>query len=710
MEFLAHIAQDGRRQTVDAHLEETALRSKAFASDFGADSHGYLVGKAHDIGKTSVEFQRRLKGGKRVDHATAGAIECARMDEIFAAMCVAGHHSGLKDFGNPQTDRPGDPTFAGRLKKGLDGQIPDYHWDGQLAQTCGVPDFKDEFSLSLWVRMLFSCLVDADYLDTEAFMSGGGVQRGGYDAMPALLEKLKCYIAPWFPPKNDLNRNRCRILETCLAAGTGPRGMYTLTVPTGGGKTVASLAFALRHAVEHGMKRVIYVIPYTSIIEQNAAVFRRILGEGNVVEHHSGAGFDGDEELNGLGSLQRLACENWDAPVIVTTAVQFFESLFSNRSSQCRKLHNIANSVIIFDEAQMLPTAHLQPCVGAIANLAAHFNATAVLCTATQPVLNDLIQSFAPGMPVTEICSGTAGLYGQFRRVVFRKGGRLANEELAGELAAQHQVLCIVNTRKAAQEIYRLLPEEGRFHLSTLMYPAHRQQVLKTVRRRLAQGMVCRVVSTSLIEAGVDIDFPAVYREMAGLDSILQAAGRCNREGKRKAEDSVVTYFEGETPPPLLFRTGIGAANEALSGGADPGDPETIRRYFTACRSLAGNNLDKAHIVDHFRNGINGCALPFESAARDFRMIEQATKTVYIPLEEGEALCRALQSGFAARETYRKAGQYSVSIYDRHYQALMDAGDIQPLDSDSAVLTNPGLYDPEKGLSLQADTGKAEFI
>lgn len=710
MDYLAHIAQDGRTQSVAAHLEGTALRCQAFAAEFGAASHGYLTGKAHDIGKTSLEFQERLRGGKKVDHATAGAFECVRLEDVYAAVCVMGHHSGLPDYGNPQTDLSGAPTFIGRLRRAMDGKIPAYHWTGSLPEPDAPPEFADEYTLSVWIRMLYSCLVDADFLDTEEFMSGGSVQRKGYDPLPVLLARLEQYIAPWFPAQNQLNEQRCRILKACLDTGDSPRGMYTLTVPTGGGKTVASLAFALRHAVRNRMKRVIYVIPYTSIIEQNAAVFRRILGDGNVVEHHSGAGFDADEELGGAKSFQRLAAENWDAPVIVTTAVQFFESFYSNRASKCRKLHNLANSVIVFDEAQMLPTAHLRPCVGAIANLVAHFSATAVLCTATQPVLNDLIQAFAPGMPVTEICADTARLYDQFRRVTFRSGGKLSNEALAAQLTEREQVLCIVNTRKAAQEVYALLPPEGRFHLSTLMYPAHRKAVLKTVRQRLAQGSPCRVVSTSLIEAGVDIDFPAVYREMAGLDSILQAAGRCNREGKRDAAESIVTYYEGETPAPLLFRTGIGAAREALFGGRDPGDFQCIRRYFTACRSLAGENLDKAQTVAHLRNGIHGCALPFETVARDFRFIEQATKNVYIPLEEGAQLCQAIAMGYATRETYRKAGQYGVSIYERHYQALLEAGDIQPLDPDNGLLKNLSLYDPERGLSLQADSGKAEFI
>lgn len=462
--------------------------------------------------------------------------------------------------------------------------------------------------------------------------------------------------------------------------------------------------------MKNNMRRIIYVIPYTSIIEQNAAVFRQILGEQNVVEHHSGAAFDSDEETNGTKSLQRLAAENWDAPVIVTTAVQFFESLYSNRPSKCRKLHNIANSVIIFDEAQMLPTDHLKPCVGVISNLVAHFEATAVLCTATQPVLNDLIQSFVPGIRVMEICPNVSELYKQFRRVSFRNAGAQSNTALADALSAHSQVLCIVNTRKAAQEIYQNLAGEGNFHLSTLMYPAHRQAVLQTVRKRLKDGLPCRVVSTSLIEAGVDVDFPTVYREMVGLDSILQAAGRCNRNGKHPADQSIVTIFTGELPTPVLFRTNIGATVEALAESRDPSDPESIHRYFTALRSLVGDNLDKARIVAHLRDGISGCGLPFETVARDFRLIDQATKTVYIPLDGGKELCDKLLSGYTDRSVFRKAGQYSVSIYEQHYQSLLFAGDLIPLDEENGVLANTDLYSEHTGLSMQADAGKAEFI
>lgn len=571
-----------------------------------------------------------------------------------------------------------------------------------------MPHMRDMFSQSLWTRMLYSCLVDADYLDTESFMST--VNRPEYDSLPELLRRLNDYIKPWFPAKSQLNEYRCQILNRCLDAASLPRGVYSLTVPTGSGKTVSSLAFALKHAVENGLDRVIYVIPYTSIIEQNAKVFRAILGEQNVIEHHCNAQFDRDDELSERNLRQHLATENWDAPVIVTTAVQFFESLYSHLPSKCRKLHNVANSVVIFDEAQMIPGSQLKPCVGVIANLVAHFRATAVLCTATQPVLEDLIRDFCPELSVTEICPQVEAVYRKFKRVIYQNAGKLSNTELAGRLTQNDQVLCVVNTRKMAQDVFRMLPEEGAFHLSTLMYPKHRTDVLEQIRDRLQSGRVCRVVSTSLIEAGVDVDFPRVYRQMTGLDSLIQAAGRCNREGKRPIEESIVTYFEGEQPAPLLQQMNIGAAREVLRRSPAVEDAATVREYFVTWRSLVGENLDQSNAVEHLRKGIGGCMLPFKTVAEDFHMIEQNSKTVYIPLADGADVCQRIGEGTANRQDYRKAGQFCINLYEQQFQILVTAGDIRMVDDNSGILTNLRLYDSQRGLSLQAEFGKGIFI
>lgn len=405
MPYYAHIRQDENGetiyQTVAEHLTGTAALCREFAADFGAEADGDLMGLAHDLGKCTDAFQKRLlEGGPVVDHTMAGMLTCIKMKRPSAAACAAGHHGGLLDVGNLRTDRAGEATLSGRFKKGVEGHYLERCGESGVTLPTLPPETpeRDPLKASFRTRMLYSCLVDADFLDTERFMDGER-GRGGYDDLPTLLRRLKEYIAPWQEPKTALNKLRCKILNSCLDTGSKPKGIYTLTVPTGGGKTVASLAFALRHAVAHGMKRVIYVVPYTSIIEQNAEVFREILGDGNVLEHHSGVQFELSDGASPEEVRRALASENWDMPVIVTTAVQFFESIYANRSSKCRKLHNLADSVIIFDEAQMLPLCHLRPCVAAMASLAEQFRSTLVLCTATQPSLGDLLHTYAPSCP-----------------------------------------------------------------------------------------------------------------------------------------------------------------------------------------------------------------------------------------------------------------------------------------------------------------------
>ncbi len=673
-------------QPLSNHERDTGERCAGFAQEFGAEIQGQIAGEHHDDGKATDGFQNRLlHDGPKVDHATAGAVAVLRQtSDVLLAACMMGHHSGLPDIGS-RMDQADSHTFMGRLSKWNAGLIspvtPDYT-PFPIPSVHRVPS-RSPLSESFYARMLYSCLVDADFLDTEKFIRGK-LPRGIGAPIEMLLARLQAKLNEWANPTTELNCLRQSILTACIDASAQPRGLFTLTVPTGGGKTVASLAFALHHAAEHGMKRIIYVVPYTSIIEQNADVFRGILGEQNVLEHHSGVQFDSDEE-NAELSPKALAAENWDSPIIVTTAVQFFESMYANRSSQCRKLHNLANSVIIFDEAQMLPLCHLMPCTAAIGALVEQFGATAVLCTATQPSLGDLMQRFAPTHPVSEICPGTSHLFEKFRRVSFCQIGVTEDAELAAALCEQEQVLCIVNSRKAAQNIFALLPADGSFHLSTLMTPCHRRQVLAEMRRRLKEGLPCRVVSTSLVEAGVDVDFPAVYREMAGLESIMQAAGRCNREGKRAAQDSIVTIFKRTEAAPPLFRQAVDATGIALDGGADPASPQTMQKYFDTLRTLTGSAIDKNGIIDAFEKGLSGCLFPFRTIAERFHMIENDTRTVYIPWRDGAALARRLCAGECSRSLYRRLGQFSVQVYDKHFKALYQAGALLLADEDNGL-------------------------
>lgn len=710
--LLAHGATDEHPegQSIEAHLKGTGELAETFAAEFGAAANGKLCGLAHDIGKYSDEFQLRLRGGKKVDHATAGAIECFKIKAAFEAVCVIGHHSGLPNVGHKDADTTESQTFFGRKLRAEQGGIPDYrkNWNGHIAlpQDYFRPSGRG-FATAFYIRMLYSCLVDADYIDTETFMNGDA-GRGNYEPLSALCDKLTAYISKWNNPTREIDILRQKILNSCIEKASAPRGIFSLTVPTGGGKTVASMAFALNHAVANSMKRIIYVIPYTSIIEQNAKVFRDILGQENVVEHHSSVSYELSENADELEYRSALATENWDAPVIVTTAVQFFESLYANRSSKCRKLHNIANSVIIFDEAQMIPSNNLRPCVAAIAELVRAYNATAVLCTATQPAIDEMLLEYSKKESVVELCPDVDGMFEKFRRTSFEKEGRLTTDELVSRLESQQQVLCIVNTRKFAQEVYEALPSEGRFHLSTLMCPVHRKQKLDEIRERLKSGKTCRVVSTSLIEAGVDVDFPRVFREMAGLDSILQAAGRCNREGKRSAESSIVTVFESENKVNKLIAVNRDAAEEAVRDWIQPNNIQTIECYFKAYRDLLRND-DKSEIMKAIKEGISGCQLPFKQIAERFRLIDENTFTVYISVGEGKELISRLREGERSRELYRKAGMYSVSIYENHFNALINAGAAEPFGDDAAILTDLSLYSDEKGLATDVRDGSALF-
>ena len=714
LQYYAHVRENanGRKeyQTVAQHLTGTAELCREFAAAFGAEADGELAGLSHDIGKCTDAFQDHLlNDGPTVDHATAGAMACAMRGNRYASACVAGHHGGLPDFGNMRTARKADGTFYGRMLKGREERYLERCGESGAAlppPTVLATQGLDPLQASFWTRMLYSCLVDADFLDTERFMNGER-GRGGYDDIPTLLARLQAYIKPWQQPRTELNRLRCEILNTCIEAGSKPKGVYTLTVPTGGGKTVASLAFALRHAAEHGMQRVIYVIPYTSIIDQNAAVFTEILGTENVLEHHAGAEYATGEGDGPAEYRKALAAENWDVPVVVTTAVQFFESLYANRSSRCRKLHNIADSVIIFDEAQTLPGDYLAPCVSAIAQLIQHYHSTAVLCTATQPALEPLFRRFAPELHPQEITPDAARLYEVLRRTTLQDLGTLPQEEFAARLARHPQVLCVVNRRKTAQQLYESLPAEGSYCLTTLLCAVDRRRQLDDIRQRLKNGLPCRVVSTSLIEAGVDVDFPIAYREQCGLDSLLQTAGRCNREGRRGAEESIVYRFRlDECSTPQILRQNVSALDYTARHQDTLDTPRAIQLYFNELSDLRGPDaVDKHGILDAFLRGIRGCQFPFAQVAEEFRLIENAARTVYLPVGEGAALCEQLRSGHVTRTLLRNLGVYSVSCYKDQFDKLDAAGALELRPDGSAILTDTSCYSEKTGLAMDVETG-----
>ena len=733
--YLGHLDEKtGRAQLLRDHLTGVADLAGRFAAAFGEEEMGRLLGLYHDVGKYSREFQAYIRAGEEekkkrrgsVDHSTAGAQEIAKLRQGAAAplaFCIAGHHAGIPNRGE-RADPEGAATLLGRLKrKGL----PDYRaYRTENDAPAAVPSAlyaqvaAEAFPAMLYTRMLFSCLVDADFLDTEDFMAAGKVGREGFASLDTLLERLQKSLEEKFlKPKTEkekqkrqlpINEKRSALLAQSIAAGKEAKGnLYRLTIPTGGGKTISSLAFALHYAAhaKRKRKRIIYVIPYTSIIEQNAAVFRELLGEENVVEHHQHVDYDDvqDTDMN----RKRLATENWDAPVIVTTNVQFFESLFSNRPSKCRKLHNLAESIVIFDEAQMIPLDYLRPSLAAIEALVRHYACTAVLCTATQPPLG---QFFSEDMQPLEICPALMENAAFFRRTkISLREGTMTEEELAEEMAAHAQVLCIVNVKKTAQRIFDLLGEqEGTYHLSTNLYPVHREQVLEEIRERLKDGKPCRVISTSLVEAGVDLDFPCVLREINGLDSIVQAAGRCNREGRRSAEESVVHVFSLEKLARNAQLSAEITKNVARSFAEDLASSEAIRRYFEELYDLSGKNrLDKKGVL-----GQSG-KFAFADIADDVRLIEDRTKPIFIPQsEEGQALLARLERGERSRALMRKVGRYIVTAYTGYDEAPFDRlaaqGKIRMLDENLAVLVDMSAYDAQRGLLHNVGEGEGMFL
>lgn len=724
MIYYAHSSEipDKPWQTIAEHLNNTAEKAKEYASGFNAGEFGYTCGILHDLGKYSEEFQQKLQGKCiRVDHSSAGAKEAEKIFGIslgrLLAYCIAGHHSGLLDYGTAA-------STEGTLYARLNNDVKDYSGyqnDSNLMINKNLPSLPIKhivkehqgFTLSFFVRMLYSCLVDADFIDTEAYMSETLKLRGNYLSIKDLNNLLNEFLNNLSGEATRINGKRKEILERCLYIANSSPGLFTLTVPTGGGKTYSSLAFALKHAVLNGLDRIIYVIPYTSIIEQNAKVFKNALGEENILEHHSNYQFDvtNSEQLNCINEKLKLASENWDIPIVVTTNVQFFESLFSNRSSKCRKIHNMVKSVIIFDEAQMLPVEYLKPCLLAVSELVSNYGSTAVLCTATQPKINELLPSYVS--PI-EIMENPRQLYSDFKKVNVSKKGIINDESLANELNELEQVLCIVSTRKHANEIFRKLNGDA-FHLSTLMCPIHRQKTLKEIRRRLKDKLPCRVVSTQLIEAGVDVDFPVVYRSIAGIDSIVQSAGRCNREGKLEMghvfvfePDSELAKIEG-----YLHRTAK-VAESVFRKFDDPISLEAIDFYFKMLYNLEGEQaLDKKAILDYFEERGSRLEFDFQTAAENFKLIAKNTYSIVIPYNDDaiKLLNKARFSPYPLSLS-RKLQPYTISIYEHEYKTLLKNAALKIISDSFITLENfNDFYNEHTGLILPKDTyGEAIFV
>ncbi|GAB6057493.1 CRISPR-associated helicase Cas3' [Desulfonatronum parangueonense] len=704
--LLAHADEDGRTHDLQAHLLDTATLAEGFADAFGCPGWGRLAGLWHDIGKSSFEFQNYLlNNGGRTDHSTAGAIHAVDQLGIHGrvlAYLIAGHHAGLPDW---QGDAEPLSTLVRRLNKRelLERLpvLPSAILDAQRPQD-RPPRPATRLAASLWLRMLFSCLVDADFLDTEAFFDQDKAkQRGRFASMAELLERFTVFMRNLEDkaPDTPVNRKRREIAAQCMLKAEFPQGFFSLTVPTGGGKTLATMVFALRHACRHGLRRVIYVIPYTSIIEQTADLFRKIFPD-SVVEHHSNVVLADDAQTGREGYALQLAAENWDAPIIVTTSVQFFESLFASRTSRCRKLHNIVNSVVVLDEAQLLPTEHLSPILEALTELQQGYGVTVIFSTATQPAFDPQPAYQFKGIDqITEIIDDPPALDLALRRTSIRKFRDLEPiswDELAAEINAHDSALCIVNRRDDARTLWEMMPP-GTIHLSALMCGMHRSRVIGEIKARLSRREPTRVISTQLVEAGVDVDFPVVFRAASGLDSIAQAAGRCNREGLR--ERGFVYVF---TPPSRIpagyLRQAAGIGMRLLNQlQGDVLTQKDFTDFFRELYWLKGEGLDSQDILKLLGND-REMRFSFRSAAGRFKIIDDLAQAAVIVQYDNSELLDRLERRGPERLLMRRLQRYVVNIPRRKHLSLMEAGAIREVYPGIFIQIQSNLYHQELGL------------
>lgn len=767
-------------EPLHGHLNKVGFWAAKFASQMIPRERETLAGWAraaglwHDLGKFSKKFQSYLKDGKeKVDHSSAGAqhaikamememaeaaVFCYRVDgqikktkvsDILPhciAYGIAGHHSGLLD-----AKTNGESCQFARLKKGLES-IADCPDALLKMETIALPSFiktalgepkRGAFTLSFFSRMLFSCLVDADFLATESFMNPEKVRLRNqipHDALSQILDLLEKKLDKFGEPTNEVNRQRAKLAHDCRKSAKESPGIFTLTVPTGGGKTLASLLFALKHALAHGQSRILYVVPFTSIIEQNAEVIREIIKPIEtenftpLIEHH--ASFELDENESDAKKIRlKLATENWDAPLIMTTAVQFYESLFAAKTSRARKLHNIANSVIVLDEAQTLPVDLLSPCLRVLKELSENYHATIILCTATQPAIRFDKMDFPigfKGLDSREIVSDSRSLFNVLKRVSIKHCGQMSDEDLASKLSEESQVLCIVNRRAHAQALFQKLANANHtngekssenFHLSALMCPAHRSEILQKVRHRLDEKLPTRLIATQVIEAGVDIDFPMVYRALAGLDSIAQAAGRCNREGKLR-EGRVFVFEPEDVKGEKFFRETANVASEIIElkkEGQLDGDllgEEAIRKYFDIYYYREGEKCgwDEKCILEKFR--LHECnrdfplAFAFASAARDFKLIDEIYEPIIIPFDE-KALERIEQLKCEKiplnRDLLRGLQRYTVQIAPRIRKENVNSFDSFRDDAFHVLISLKPNYSLNFGLTFDEKYVSSQF-
>lgn len=702
-------------QTNEEHSLGVARLAAGFAAEFGLEQAGYVMGLLHDKGKEQRGFQKYIKYASgydpsirhadRTPHAYVGMLVAKKIAAPYLGligMPIAAHHAGLHDWNdfNELISRP----------------MPEDVTTDDLLTIQPVRIKADRKDVNHYIRMLFSVLVDADFLDTERFMQPvRAAARPAGGSLLQLRQKLEDYLAGLAAdaPDTPVNRIRAQVQQACREYAASEPGFYSLTVPTGGGKTLSSLVWALNHAISHDKKRIIIAIPYTSIITQTADILRRIFGDENVVEHHSAMNFT-EEDESSLNYAQKLATENWDCPIVVTTNVQLFESMFASKPSKCRKLHNLCNSVLLLDEVQALPVDHLQPIVDALRTYQKHFGISVLFTTASMPALRGCHRGVSSQVElkgidkITEIVPPDLKLHERLRRVTLEFDTEPSDYDgIASRLCAHPRVLCIVNTRRDAKEIYSRLPKEGiTIHLSKLMCPAHIRHEIARLKEALKQPdrQIIRVVATQLIEAGVDIDFPVVYRQEAGLDSILQAAGRCNREGLLPLSTTHVFSLAKEHPLPAGHISRTANAYKSIKSAPDTDwfAPETMNRYFTQlyCRMStfdAGPDNQASFVSARLYKPGEMC---FDTVGRQFRLISDDSVNVIVNWGDSDALVGRLRTEGISPALMKELSQYSVQLRERDFTSLRQGGIIEAVTEGIWYIPSPDQYSGQTGLIL----------
>ncbi len=733
-QFIAHIKKNPDNSWAEPHLLSEHLKSTAelagkFASDFNNTDWAELVGYLHDLGKYHPNWQKYLRKetgyfvedahiegySGRPNHSSAGALhifEKFKNSPMAKALAyvIAGHHSGLPDWVGHLKERLDKEKDT--LNKTLEVEEAKQFFELPIPKSI-PPTFKDSCldkeQIHLWIRMLFSCLVDADFLDTESYMVGKREVK--YKS----LEELKIHFDNYMLSKSsegELNKRRNEILRKCKEKAELNPGFFSLTVPTGGGKTLSSMAFALEHAIKYKKKRIIVAIPYTSIIEQTAEIFKSVFGDDQVVEHHSN--LDPEKE----NSKNRLACENWDAPIIVTTNVQMFESLFGNKTSRCRKLHNIVNSVIILDEAQMIPTHYLKPILSIMKGLVNYFKTTILLMSATQPALKGKIGSppnLIEGLEnVVEIIDDPDTLSKDFRRVQYfvpMNFDKSESWEVIAEKLQQHsQVLCIVNKRDDCRKLHRLMPD-GTIHLSGYMCGEERSEIIADIKSKLSNNEPIRVISTQLVEAGVDIDFPVVYRALTGIDSIVQAAGRCNRENKIKEGGKVFVFVPPEQSPLGYLRKCEDAGKAILRNHFDSDfSPTLYTKYYEYLYSNL-KSFDEVDFYSHIVRDSRDFEFQFKTFAEKFNMIDDKQQmSIIVQYKDSIKLIEQLRFGGSSKELLRKLQRYTVNIPIYVFNKINETGYIENING-YWVQKDSNLYKTGIGLIVdESDLISGDFV